>query len=230
VSRDPRYVSFFPGVVAELALPLVSKDRLVGVLNIEAAALEPFTPAARTALQVLASHLAVAIENATLYRETRWYTGLLATLHEIGKETSSILDLDVLLTSGCRASSASRATSSTPSSPRARPGAPAGRPRPTSGPPASWAATSTTSTTWEKACSASRPATSPARAFRPRSTRLEARQGREEYGVERLCRGLEENAKRTATEIGEHLIADLEDFLGKATPHDDVTLIVVKVV
>ena len=46
---------------------------------------------------MLASHLAVAIENATLYRETRWYAGLLATLHEIGKETSSILDLDVLL-------------------------------------------------------------------------------------------------------------------------------------
>ena len=97
VSRDPRYVSFFPGVVAELALPLVNQDRLVGVLNIESPSAAPFTPAARTALQVLASHLAVAIENATLYREARWYAGLLATLHEIGKETSSILDLDVLL-------------------------------------------------------------------------------------------------------------------------------------
>jgi sigma-B regulation protein RsbU (phosphoserine phosphatase) len=97
VSRDARYVSFFPGVVAELALPLVHQDRLVGVLNIEGPSAEPFTPAARTALQVLASHLAVAIENATLYRETRWYAGLLATLHEIGKETSSILDLDELL-------------------------------------------------------------------------------------------------------------------------------------
>jgi sigma-B regulation protein RsbU (phosphoserine phosphatase) len=97
VSRDPRYVPFFPGVVAELALPLVNQDRLVGVLNIEGPAAAPFTPAARTALAVLASHLAVAIENATLYRETRWYAGLLATLHEIGKETSSILDLDVLL-------------------------------------------------------------------------------------------------------------------------------------
>ena len=97
VSQDPRYISFFPGVVAELAMPLVSKDRLVGVLNIEGPAASPFTPAARTALQVLAGHLAVAIENATLYRETRWYTGLLATLHEIGKETASILDLDELL-------------------------------------------------------------------------------------------------------------------------------------
>jgi sigma-B regulation protein RsbU (phosphoserine phosphatase) len=97
VSRDPRYVSFFPGVVAELSLPLVSQDRLVGVLNIEGPAVEPFTPAARTALQVLASHLAVAIENATLYRETRWYADLLGTLNEIGREASSILDLDLLL-------------------------------------------------------------------------------------------------------------------------------------
>lgn len=97
VSRDPRYVSFFPGVVAELALPLVNQDRLVGVLNVEGPEASAFTPAARTALQVLASHLAVAIENATLYRETRWYADLLATLNEIGRETSSILDLDVLL-------------------------------------------------------------------------------------------------------------------------------------
>ena len=97
VSKDPRYIPFFPGVVAELAIPLVSKDHLVGVLNIEGPAAAPFTPAARTALQVLAGHLAVAIENATLYRETRWYAGLLATLYEIGKETASILDLDELL-------------------------------------------------------------------------------------------------------------------------------------
>jgi sigma-B regulation protein RsbU (phosphoserine phosphatase) len=97
VAKDPRYISFFPGVVAELAIPLVHRDRLVGVLNIEGPDVEAFTPAARTALGVLANHLAVAIANATLYRETRWYAGLLATLYEIGKETASILDLDELL-------------------------------------------------------------------------------------------------------------------------------------
>jgi sigma-B regulation protein RsbU (phosphoserine phosphatase) len=97
VAKDPRYVSIFPGVVAELAIPLVHRERLVGVLNIEGPDAEAFNADARTALQVLASHLAVAIENATLYRETRWYAGLLATLYEIGKETASILDLDELL-------------------------------------------------------------------------------------------------------------------------------------
>jgi sigma-B regulation protein RsbU (phosphoserine phosphatase) len=97
VTKDPRYVSFFPGVVAELAIPLLNKGRLVGVLNIEGPTDEAFTAPARTALLVLAGHLAVAIENATLYRETRRYAALLATLYEIGKETASILDLDALL-------------------------------------------------------------------------------------------------------------------------------------
>jgi len=43
---------------------------------------------------------------------------------------------------------------------------------------------------------------------------VEARNGREEYGPERLCRGLEANAS---------------GFLGGESPHDDVTLIVIKV-
>ena len=97
VSKDPRYLPLVPGVVAEMAIPLLNRDHLVGVLNIEGPDPGAFTPEARTALQVLARHLAVAIENATFYRETRWYAGLLATLYEIGKETASILDLDELL-------------------------------------------------------------------------------------------------------------------------------------
>jgi sigma-B regulation protein RsbU (phosphoserine phosphatase) len=97
VAKDPRYIALFPGVVAELAIPLVHRDKLVGVLNIEGPDVAAFTPDAQNALKLLASHIAVAIDNATLYRETRWYAGLLATLHEIGKETASILELDALL-------------------------------------------------------------------------------------------------------------------------------------
>jgi sigma-B regulation protein RsbU (phosphoserine phosphatase) len=97
VSRDPRYISFFPGVRSELAIPLLHREKLVGVLNIEGPDAAAFTPDAQTALRVLAGHLAVAIENATLYKETRWYAGLLATLYEIGRETASILELDPLL-------------------------------------------------------------------------------------------------------------------------------------
>jgi phosphoserine phosphatase RsbU/P len=98
VAKDPRYIAIVPGVVAELALPLIHRDRLIGVLNVEGPDAAAFTPEVIAVLGVLAGHLATAIENATLYRETRWYAGLLATLYEIGKETASILDLDELLT------------------------------------------------------------------------------------------------------------------------------------
>jgi len=97
VARDPRYITGAQGVAAELAIPLVHRDRLVGVLNIEAASAAAFSEEIRAALGLLASHLAIAIENATLHRETRWYAGLLAILYDIGKETASILDLDLLL-------------------------------------------------------------------------------------------------------------------------------------
>src|SRR5437667_382404 len=94
---DPRYITGAAGVVAELALPLVHRDRLVGVLNIEAADAAAFPDEVRAALGVLAGHLAIAIENATLHRETRWYAGLLAILYDIGKEPAPILELDLLL-------------------------------------------------------------------------------------------------------------------------------------
>jgi sigma-B regulation protein RsbU (phosphoserine phosphatase) len=97
VNRDTRYITAAPGVAAELAIPLVHRDRLIGVLNIEAESAAAFPDEIRTALGVLASHLAIAIENATLHRETRWYAGLLAILYDIGKETASILELDLLL-------------------------------------------------------------------------------------------------------------------------------------
>jgi sigma-B regulation protein RsbU (phosphoserine phosphatase) len=58
---------------------------------------------------------------------------------------------------------------------------------------------------------------------------VEARQGREEYGPERLSRGLEAHASLPAPELGERLLTEIGDFLGDANPADDVTLIVVKV-
>ena len=58
---------------------------------------------------------------------------------------------------------------------------------------------------------------------------IEARSGKEEYGPERLSRGIEASASGSATDIGTRVIADLEEFLGVQSPHDDVTLIVVKI-
>ena len=58
---------------------------------------------------------------------------------------------------------------------------------------------------------------------------VEARRGREEYGPERLLRGLEAHAGAPRPGARGEAPADLEGFLGDEIPTDDVTLIVVKV-
>ncbi len=55
----------------EMALPLKSGDRILGVLDVHSQRSEPLTPEEITALQMVADLLAVAIANAYLLRETQ---------------------------------------------------------------------------------------------------------------------------------------------------------------
>lgn len=67
VSADPRYLPTpgIEGIVAELAVPILHGDRVVGVLNVESS--EPFDQEDADDLHVVADQLAVALENARLY-------------------------------------------------------------------------------------------------------------------------------------------------------------------
>ena len=57
-----------------------------------------FTSQDEALLRQFAAHVAVALENARLFESERHYVDTLETLAEIGREMSSILDLDALLT------------------------------------------------------------------------------------------------------------------------------------
>lgn len=97
VTRDSRYIDLIEGVRSELAIPLLSRSRLVGVLDIESPQPNYFQPNHQKVLTLLASQLAVAIDNALLYESLVSKSEMLETLNEIGKELSSILDLEQLL-------------------------------------------------------------------------------------------------------------------------------------
>jgi phosphoserine phosphatase RsbU/P len=71
VSRDPRYINVVPDVRSELAIPLLLKDRCIGVVDLESPDLDAFTKRDVEILTLLASQAAVAIENARLYEEVR---------------------------------------------------------------------------------------------------------------------------------------------------------------
>ncbi len=97
VSKDPRYINVVEEVKSELVIPLISRNRVVGVLDIESPQLDYFKSHHQRALSLVASQLAVAIDNANLYENLIAKTEMLETLHVIGKELSSILDLEQLL-------------------------------------------------------------------------------------------------------------------------------------
>ncbi len=71
VSQDPRYIRVVPDVRSELAIPLLIKDRCIGVVDLESPELDAFSKRDVEILTLLASQAAVAIENARLYEELR---------------------------------------------------------------------------------------------------------------------------------------------------------------
>ena len=97
VNVDPRYRGFVPGAVAQLAVPLRHKGQIVGALNLLSGRRGAFSPQDQALLAQLGAHVAVALENARLFASERRLVETLETLTEIGREVTSILDLDELL-------------------------------------------------------------------------------------------------------------------------------------
>jgi phosphoserine phosphatase RsbU/P len=71
VSTDPRYIKVVDDAKSELAIPLMVKDRCIGVFDLESPDLDAFTKSHVEILTLLASQAAVAIENARLYETIR---------------------------------------------------------------------------------------------------------------------------------------------------------------
>ena len=71
VSADPRYIAVVDDVRSELVIPLLLKDRCIGVFDLESPELAAFTPEHADMLRILASQAAVAIDNARLYETVR---------------------------------------------------------------------------------------------------------------------------------------------------------------
>ena len=97
VTADPKYIAGVPNVRAELAVPLLTKNRVIGVIDLEAREPGYFTEEHSRLLTLVASRMAAGIENAQLYTRTIKQSRILLLLNEIARELTSILNLDELL-------------------------------------------------------------------------------------------------------------------------------------
>ena len=94
VSKEPNYINAHPSVRSELAVPMIAKGRVIGVLDLQSRDLDHFTEEHRRVLTLLGSRLASGIENARLYTRVKRQAQTLTVLNEISRELTSILDLD----------------------------------------------------------------------------------------------------------------------------------------
>ncbi len=97
VRRDSTYIESVPTVKSELAIPLILKKRVIGVMDLEAPLTDFFTDQHVNLLELLAGRMAMAIENARLYRRSLRQARTLQLLNEISRELSSVLVLNDLL-------------------------------------------------------------------------------------------------------------------------------------
>ena len=97
VSTIENYIVAHPHVQSELAVPLIVKNKVIGVIDIQSEYPSFFTHEHRRVLELTASRMGVAIENARLYTRVSRQAQTLTVLNEISREITSILDVDDLL-------------------------------------------------------------------------------------------------------------------------------------
>jgi PAS domain S-box-containing protein len=91
------------GEAALLAVPLHVRDQPVGVALVAGAGGDrTFSPGELARAMAIASQLAVAVDNARLYSETRRRAEELGVLHEVGRSLVATLDFEQVLDAGAR--------------------------------------------------------------------------------------------------------------------------------
>ncbi|HKV06468.1 MAG TPA: SpoIIE family protein phosphatase [Candidatus Acidoferrales bacterium] len=97
VLQDPRYLPAVDHVRSEMAVPLVVRGRVIGVMDIESRQPDYFTPAQQTILTLVASRIGTAVENARLFENAQKQAETLLLLNEIGREANATLQVEEVL-------------------------------------------------------------------------------------------------------------------------------------
>jgi GAF domain-containing protein/anti-sigma regulatory factor (Ser/Thr protein kinase) len=86
-----------PRTRSEMALPLIVGDEAFGALTVQSVEEAAFHEEDIDALQTMADQLAIAIQNSNLHRQAERRSRLLKAANRVGKEVTSILDIEELL-------------------------------------------------------------------------------------------------------------------------------------
>jgi len=101
VSKDPRYIKSASNTRSELAIPLMVRDQVVGVLDCQSTNLNHFDSETVDMLTLFSTQASMALQNARLYSLERRRASQLEAINAIAQQTTAVLDLKELLSKVC---------------------------------------------------------------------------------------------------------------------------------
>ena len=101
VSKDPLYVVSAQRTKSELAIPLMVRDEVVGVLDCQSENLDHFDHDTIDLLTLFSTQASMALQNAQLYSLERQRARHLEVINAIARETTAVLDQEQLLIKVC---------------------------------------------------------------------------------------------------------------------------------
>ena len=97
ISQDTRYIQVSPNTRSELALPLIFRNDILGVLNVESEHIGAYNENDEEMLGTLAGSLAAIIANARLVEQIRRQAERERLLHEISSKIRRSTDMQTIL-------------------------------------------------------------------------------------------------------------------------------------
>ncbi len=95
VSKDADYVAIHPAIRSELAVPLLRRGRLLGVLNVESDQIAAFNADDMLLAELLGDAVALALDNARLHVSVMSQHGQLDALIKSGRDGIMLIGLDL---------------------------------------------------------------------------------------------------------------------------------------
>jgi sigma-B regulation protein RsbU (phosphoserine phosphatase) len=101
VTQDPRYYCSAKSTRSELAIPLMVRDEVVGVLDCQSDRVDHFDPETIDLLTLFSTQASIALQNARLYSLEQQRARQLQAINAIAQQTTAVLDLEGLLGKVC---------------------------------------------------------------------------------------------------------------------------------
>jgi len=101
VSQDPRYIRSLASTRSEVAMPLMVREEMVGVLDCQSEQLDCFDRETLELLRLFSTQASIALSNARLYSLEQRRRAQLEAINAIAKQTTAVLEIGDLLERVC---------------------------------------------------------------------------------------------------------------------------------